>query len=365
MKLLAFFLPQYHPIPENDAWWGKGFTEWTNVKKAKPIFKNQNQPKIPLNNNYYNLMDKSTVEWQTELMKKYGVYGFCYFHYWFKGKKLLEKPAENLLRWTDIDQPFCFAWANVTWARTWTAVKGAATTWVSSDTQKEERGILIEQLYGAEKDWREHYNYLSQFFKDDRYIKADNKPMFLIYRLKDIPCASEMFALWNKLAVQDGFSGVHLVSINESTEENEYINAVARYGNYTKYDRHFWRLLYNSLIHKLKLPFNRKANILDYETVWKNMVKEEPLDGIKTYPGAVVTYDETPRKGKQSCFIANASPEVFEKYLRLQIEKAEQVYQAEFIFIDAWNEWGEGNYLEPDTENQYAYLEAVKKALEC
>lgn len=363
MKLLAFFLPQYHPIPENDDWWGEGFTEWTNVRKAKPVFKNQTQPKIPLNNNYYNLMDKSTVEWQTGLMKKYGVYGFCYFHYWFNGKKLLEKPAENLLTWNDIDQPFCFAWANVTWARTWTAVDGAATTWVSSDARKGERGILIEQHYGTEKDWREHYDYLRQFFRDNRYIKVDNKPVFLIYRLGDIPCAAEMFALWNTLAVKDGFSGIHLVSINEAPEENKYIDAVARYGNYTNYDRHFWRQLYNSLVHKLKLPIKKRANILDYETVWKNMVREEPLERIKTYPGAVVTYDETPRKGKQACFIRNASPEAFEKYLRLQIKKAEQVYHAEFIFIDAWNEWGEGNYLEPDTEHQYAYLEAVRNAL--
>ncbi len=363
MKLLAFYLPQYHTIPENDMWWGKGFTEWSNVKKTKAIFKNQSQPKVPLNNNYYNLMDKSTVDWQTGLMKEYGIYGFCYFHYWFNGKKLLEKPAENLLKWTDIDQPFCFAWANVTWARTWTAVEGAVTTWISSDIKKSEKGILIKQTYGIEKNWREHYSYLSQFFKDERYIKVDNKPMLLIYHLNDIACAKEMFALWNTLAIQDGFFGIHIVSINETPQSNEYVEAVARYGNYTKYDYHFWRQTYNSLIYRLKLPFNKKPEILNYKTVWKNMIKEAPLDRIKTYPGAVVTYDETPRKGRQACFIEGASPELFEKYLRLQIKRAEQVYHTEYIFIDAWNEWGEGNYLEPDTEHQYAYLEAVKNAI--
>lgn len=365
MKLLAFYLPQYHAIPENDEWWGKGFTEWTNVKKAKPLFKNQTQPKIPLNNNYYNLLDKSTVEWQTRLMKEYGVYGFCYFHYWFNGKKLLEKPAENLLKWTDIDQPFCFAWANVTWARTWTAVDRATTTWVSSDAEKGKKGILIEQAYGTEKNWTEHYNYLSQFFKDKRYIKVDHKPMFLIYHIKDIPCAQEMFALWNKLAIQDGFPGIHIVSINEAPRNNKYIEAVAQYGNYSNYDYHFWRRVWNRLIHRLKLPFNRRPNILQYETVWKNMVKDPPLEGIKTYPGAVVTYDETPRKGRQASFLVGATPELFEKYLRLQIKKAEQVCHAEFVFVDAWNEWGEGNYLEPDTEHQYAYLEAVRNVMLC
>lgn len=365
MKLLAFYLPQYHRIPENDAWWGEGFTEWTNVRKAKPLFKNQTQPKVPLNHNYYNLMEKVTVEWQTGLMKEYGIYGFCYFHYWFNGKKLLEKPAENLLKWTDIEQPFCFAWANATWARTWSAVKGAVTTWISSDIKKGERGILVEQTYGTEENWREHYKYLSLFFKDDRYIKVGNKPMLLIYRLNDIACAKEMFSCWNKLAAQDGFSGIHIVSINEEPKGNDYIEAVARYGNYTEYDYHFWRQKYNALIYRLKLPLNKKTNILNYKTVWENMIREMPLEGIKTYPGAVVTYDETPRKGRDACFIAGASPELFEKYLRMQIRKAEEVYHAEYIFIDAWNEWGEGNYLEPDTEHQYAYLEAVKNALKC
>lgn len=363
MKLLAFYLPQYHTIPENDKWWGKGFTEWTNVKKTKPLFKNQTQPKTPLNNNYYNLLDKSTVEWQTNLMKKYGIYGFCYFHYWFNGKKLLEKPAENLLKWTDIEQPFCFAWANVTWARTWTAVKGAVTTWVSSDTKKGEKAILIEQTYGKEENWKEHYNYLRQFFKDKRYIKIDNKPMFLIYHLEDIVCAKEMFALWNILAVRDGFSGIHLVSINEVPKNNEYIEAIARYGNYSNYDPHFLRQIYNSLIYKLKLPFRRRPNILNYERVWRNIIKEKPIEGVKNYLGAVVSYDETPRKGRQACFIAGATPTIFEKYLKLQIEKAEKVCRTEYMFIDAWNEWGEGNYLEPDTEHQYAYLEAIKNVL--
>ncbi len=363
MKLLAFYLPQYHSIPENDEWWGKGFTEWTNVKKARPTFKNQVQPKIPLNNNYYNLMDKSTVEWQTGLMKKYGIYGFCYFHYWFTGKKLLEKPAENLLKWTDIEQPFCFAWANVTWARTWTAVKGATTTWVSSDRKGNEKGILIEQLYGTKEAWKEHYLYLSQFFKDKRYIKVSNKPMFLIYRTNDIAHAKEMFALWNKLAVKDGFSGIHIVSINDVPDNNKYVDAIVQYANYAKYDPHFWTQTYNYMIYKFKLPLPKKANILNYETVWKNFVKAKPVEGLINYPGGVVTYDETPRKGRQACFIKGASPELFEKYLKLQVEKAEKVCHTEYIFIDAWNEWGEGNYLEPDTEHQYAYLEAVRNVM--
>lgn len=340
MKLIAFYLPQYHRTPENDTWWGKGFTEWTNVKKAKPLFKNQTQPKVPLDHNYYNLMDKSTVEWQTGLMKKYGIYGFCYFHYWFNGRRILERPAENLLKWKEIEQPFCFAWANATWARTWTAVKKATTNWVASDSGQQGNGILIEQSYGTESDWQKHYEYLRQFFCDRRYIKVENKPMFLIYRLHDIPNAKEMFRIWNGLAKKDGFSGIHIVSMNMVPEKNQYVEAIAKYGYYPEYDVHIVRKIYNRIVNKLNLPLKRKAEVLNYETVWKNLVRERPIQGITTYPGAVVTYDETPRKGKHACFLSGASPELFEKYLKLQIKKAEQVCHSEFLFIDAWNEWG-------------------------
>lgn len=363
MKMIAFYLPQYHQIPENDQWWGKGFTEWTNVKKTRPIYKNQTQPKVPLNDNYYDLMEKSTVEWQTKLMKKYGVYGFCYFHYWFTGKKLLEKPAENLLKWNDIEQPFCFAWANRTWARTWSAVKGGATDWVSVDEKSTETGILMEQKYGNKEDWINHYNYLKQFFKDSRYIKINNKPIFLIYMLEDIPCAKEMFKLWNEYAIRDGFPGIHLVSMNKKPVNNPYVEAVAMYGNYGNYDKFFIKKIKNIVINKFHLPFRKEENVLSYKRVWRNMVLEKPFEDIKTYPGAVVAYDETPRKGKRGTYIKGASSVIFKKYLKLQIKKAKKVCKVDYIFIDAWNEWGEGNYLEPDVEHGYEYLEALRSAL--
>lgn len=362
MKLIAFYLPQYHQIKENDEWWEEGFTEWKNVKRAKKIFKGQTQPKIPLNNNYYNLLDKETVEWQTKLMKQYGVYGFCYFHYWFTGRKLLEKPAENLLRWKDIDQPFCFSWANVTWARTWTGFSGFSTNWVSTDKKQNGNGVLIEQKYGEKKEWIEHYSYLRPFFMDDRYIKVDNMPMFLIYHMEYIPHAEEFFETWNELARRDGFNGIHFVSMN-SRIDSPLVKAVARYGQYERYDRKIFLQIRNLIIRRMKLPYSR-GMILDYSRVWENMLKEKPLEGIQTYPGAVVTYDETPRKGKNAVFLKGASPELFERYLKMQIERAKSLYKSEYIFVDAWNEWGEGNYLEPDIEHGYKYLEAVKRALE-
>ena len=164
MKIIALYLPQFHEIPENNEWWGKGFTEWTNVKTAKPSFKGQYQPRIPLNNNYYNLTDVRAQEWQAKLAKEYGIYGFCYYHYWFEGKMLLEKPAEIMLKNLSVDMPFCFCWANHTWLRAW-ADKSNRT--------------LIKQTYGTEEDWINHFNYLLPFFKDERYIKEDGKPIMV------------------------------------------------------------------------------------------------------------------------------------------------------------------------------------------
>lgn len=363
MKVIAFYLPQYHQTPENDEWWEKGFTEWNNVKRAKPVFKHQTQPKIPLNNNYYDLMDKKTVEWQTQLMHQYGVYGFCYFHYWFTGKKLLHKPAENLLKWSDINQPFCFAWANVTWARTWTAYSGATTSWVGADKKNVGNGILLEQKYGAKEDWINHYEYLRQFFMDSRYIKIGNKPLFLIYHVEYIKQSKEMFSIWEELAQKDGFDGIYVASINTEIRNNPYIKAVVRYGLYGKYDYHYWQKCKQLIMNMIGIK-GRNGIVLNYKKVWENMVKQDPIEGITTYPGALVTYDETPRKGNNAVFISGASPELFEKYMRQQIEKAQKVYHSEFIFLDAWNEWGEGNYLEPDEEHGYAYLEALKSALD-
>ena len=193
-KALAYFLPQYHEIPENDQWWGRGFTEWTNLRKALPLFKGHQIP-VPLNDNYYNLLEKETVVWQTELMKEYEVHGLVYYHYWFLGKKILERPAENLLNWKDIDQKFMFMWANHDWTRSW--VGG--------------REILMKQEYGIEQDWLNHIQYLIEFFKDERYIKIDNKPVFQIYIGDKIECFDEMIEVWNTECIRNGFDGIYII----------------------------------------------------------------------------------------------------------------------------------------------------------
>lgn len=192
MKIITFYLPQFHEIPENNEWWGKGFTEWVNVKKAQPLYEGHEQPRVPLNENYYNLLDPNVQVWQAKIAKEYGVYGFCYYHYWFNGKLLLEKPMENMLKNRDIDIPFCVCWANEPWTRAWVG----------------ETKVLIPQLYGEKREWKEHFDYLLPFFKDSRYICDDGKPLVVIYRPEVIECLNEMLDYWNELAIQEGFEGL-------------------------------------------------------------------------------------------------------------------------------------------------------------
>lgn len=371
VNIIALYLPQYHAIPENDNWWGKGFTEWTNVKKAKPIFEWQVQPKIPLNNNYYNLLDKKTVLWQTELANQYGIYGFCYFHYYFKGKKLLEKPAENLLKWKEINQKFCFFWANDSWCRTWSLAK-AGTTWSVKDDKVEsgDDGLLMEQTYGNKEDWEEHFEYLIGFFKDNRYIKVANKPMFYVYNISKIPCAREMFSLWERRAIENGFGGIHIVSVNEPNIENiPQVEAIAHYGFHKAS-----RSKVTGILSKVKNKAKRQIassfgieklnkDVWSYKKMWELILSVKPYGNIQNYPGGFVNYDDTPRKGTNGTVMKGATPEMFGKYLSKQIARARDIFHSEYLLLDAWNEWGEGNYLEPDEQWGYQYLEALKKAL--
>ena len=205
IKVLAMYLPQFHRVKENDEWWGEGFTDWTAVKSGVPLYEEHDQPKKPLNGNYYDLLEKSTMQQQSKWMQEYKVDGLCFYHYYFKdGRKILEKPAENLLKWKDINMPYCFCWANESWARTWSNI-GNKNTW-SAKLEKKEisdvngRGVLLEQKYGREDDWRKHFEYLLPFFRDERYIKIEGLPIFLIYKPSEIYCLNQMLDYWRKLA---------------------------------------------------------------------------------------------------------------------------------------------------------------------
>lgn len=272
-KIIAFYLPQYHRVIENDEWWGKGFTDWVSTRNAEPLFRGHNQPRVPLNKNYYNLLHKSVMTWQADLAKQSGVYGFCFYHYWFGNKQLLEKPAENLFKWKDIDIHYCFSWANVTWKRSWSKYEGGA--WIAesenTDSKGKDSGLLIKQKYGNHDDWKLHFEYLLPFFQDERYIKRDNKPIFVIYRPKDIKHIKAMIRLWNKLACENGFDGIYFVGTNCSGNWREMnLEAVIRYEpSYTiEHDKVYQFMKKNKEIYQNEhMPM-----YISYRKIWRRII---------------------------------------------------------------------------------------------
>lgn len=359
MKIISFYLPQFHCFPENDEWWGKGFTEWNNVKKAKALFEGHNQPRVPLNNNYYELIDKEVIKWQSNLAKEYGIYGFCYYHYWFNGKMLMQKPMEMMLEDKSIDLPFCICWANENWTKAWA---------------KRSKEVLIGQNYGDREDWEKHFCYFLKFFKDSRYIFANEKPVLIIYRPELIPCLEELLKYWNGRAKEEGFSGICFMYQqrffdHRKEEAGEWFDYGIEYQpGYAMEEqkRHISLVahkLFNIIVTKFQLKQSKFSTIIyDYDKAWEYILGMVPRDE-KMLPGAFVDWDNTPRYKGQASLFEGVTPEKFERYLTAQIEHAKTVYKKDMLFMFAWNEWGEGGYLEPDTLHGYGYLEAVKKAL--
>ena len=367
MRIIAFYLPQFHDIPENDEWWGKGFTEWVNVKKAKPLFEGHAQPRVPLNNNYYNLLDDNIKIWQSEIAQRHGIYGFCYYHYWFNGKLLLEEPMEQMLKNKEITIPFCICWANEQWTKAWVG----------------ENKVLIAQKYGDKNEWAEHFYYLLPFLKDERYIFEKGKPLVVIYRPNIIPCLNEMLDYWVELAKKNGLNGITFAyqHLWEDIKKDD-----SRFD----YDIEFQPIYGLREVYKGKHEFLRKAknyvsnaferitgkNIrhigtgmltgpridLEYDTVWEAVLNEKP-ESEKSLPGAFVGWDNTPRRGKNGRVFIHDTPDKFRRYLSKQIDRAKTVYHKDMIFMYAWNEWAEGGYLEPDERYGFQYLEAIKDAL--
>lgn len=359
MKVIAMYLPQFHRVKENDEWWGDGFTEWTAVKSAEKMFDEHEQPRVPLNEYYYDLLDKETMHWQSRVMKKYKIDGMCFYHYYFKdGRKILEQPAENLLAWKDIDMPFCFSWANESWVRSWSNLStGFGNSWAekyekSSQTPKndENNGVLLKQEYGLVCDWDIHYNYLSKFFHDERYIKYDGMPVFMFHRPDSIPCLRQMLARWDDLAKQDGFPGIYTIG--------SMVQAVSKYG-LKGINIHEPA---DTIIRCFPEKYDNKDNVmksLDYQEVWEKLIeKNVPINASL---GGFVGYDDTPRRGHGGSVIRYRSPYIFYEGMKKLFLKA-QKNGSPFIFINAWNEWGEGMYLEPDEKFGYHFLEALSQA---
>ena len=354
VRPIAIHLPQFHPIPENDLWWGKGFTEWTNVTKAKPLFPGHYQPHLPSDLGFYDLRQESTRIAQAELAKSYGIYGFCYYHYWFNGKRLLYEPVDAILQSKKPDFPFMFCWANENWNRSW-------------DGNHEE--ILMEQQYSLADDI-EHMQYLCrEVFSDSRYIRVDGKPFFLVYRPKLFPDIKETISKWREEALKfrmELYLGyVQGFDLRKPPEELGFDVAVDFQPNfYTEIEPK--EPLRDRLFDKAgirKSPY-RSNTILSYSDYAENQ-KNQPQVNYKRYPAITPMWDNSARRKRGAFILKESHPDIYESWLR-QIIKNFKPYseQENFLFINAWNEWAEGNHLEPCIKWERKYLEATRRALE-
>lgn len=358
-RLIAFYLPQFYPIPENDLWWGKGFTEWTNSSKARPMFRGHYQPRIPADLGYYDLRLPETRIAQAEMAKDYGIEGFCYWHYWFgNGRRLLERPFKEVLESGKPDFPFCLGWANQTWTGIWHGCPNR---------------VLIEQKYPGSKDHEEHFASLVPAFSDKRYIKIDGKPVFVIFDPKNLPNSEELIEIWNRLALCSGFSGIYFIGHKDylwepgehnfdASIQNCFGYALQRMDGSKRHIKRFYRLTGINIDQLYNRLFN-KPRIYQYKEFIKHMTLPLRKD-IVQYPCVVPNWDNTPRSGWRGVVLKNSNPELW----RLHLESAfAQVYDRDYdrriIFIKSWNEWAEGNYLEPDHKFQKKYLEVVRETI--
>lgn len=373
LRSIAFYLPQYHPIPENDEWWGKGFTEWTNVTKAKPIFRDHYQPHLPADLGYYDLRLPEVRQAQAELAKEYGIGGFCYYHYWFSGKRLLERPFNEVLASGKPDFPFCLCWANESWSRRWDG---------------QETQVLTKQTYDGVSDTKNHIHWLIKAFKDPRYIRINDKPLFLIYRAKEIPELERMIVIWREEAEKAGLTGLYLCSVDSSWARNwnptpyGFEASVEFQPAFTLIPEKFWidpqkeeqkvnlfSKIQNKIQQKLFLNTHQverpKHKIISYDVFVRQMLKRK-YDSYKMFRCVTPGFDNTSRRvNLPISMLQQSNPEDFGFWLREVVKWTETNMEGEeqIVFINAWNEWAEGNHLEPDQKFGCAFLEQVREIM--
>lgn len=357
IKALALYLPQYHPIPENDEWWGKGFTEWTNVTKAQPLFKGHWQPRLPSDLGFYDLRVPEARKAQADLAKQYGVYGFCYWHYWFGGKRVIERPFLEVVASGQPDFPFCIAWANQTWSGTWHGLSN--------------KKILVEQTYPGEEDYKQHFYSLLDAFKDPRYIEVNGKKLVFIFKPMDIPDPRAFIHCWQNLAKKEGLKGLHIVAMHMPTEwsakEHGY-DAMVQY--WIRENQHRTRSFTDKVIRKLfKIDMaerRKEKNNLPDLVSYKSYVNRYPDNPLKAdeYPLVYADWDNTPRSGSNGWLFSDFEIELFEELCyKAFAATANKPADEKFVILKSWNEWAEGNYLEPDRKYGHACLEAFQRAL--
>ena len=384
-RVIAFYLPQFHPIPENDKWWGKGFTEWTNVGKAKPLFKGHYQPRVPADLGYYDLRMPEVREAQAQMAREAGIEGFCYWHYWFgNGKQLLERPFNEVLASGKPDFPFCLGWANHSWTtKTWENAKGEF-----------HESTIVEQTYGDEDDYTKHFYYVLKAFRDKRYITVDGKPLFYIFspmrfvKAVGYDGVKHFIDLWQRLARENGLGGIYFVASRQSLDMEDQtvistikkklvrtplskfqqcldmgFDAVNSRGEYLAefYSRNIgnfvWRTMKRELFHSFSLTVCKQVDINKYL-----FTQYDRLENI--FPTLIPAFDRSPRAGKKAHIWTGSTPELFKDQLMKVLKLIEnKTDEHKILFLQSWNEWGESNYVEPDLKYGHGFLDVLKECL--
>lgn len=359
-------------IPENEAWWGESFTDWVNVRRARPLFAGHNQPRVPLHENYYDLERVEAIRWQIDLAQRFGVAAFCHYHYWFEGRQLLERPTNLMLAHSELDFPFCLAWVNASWSRRW---KG----------DRPSNPVLVRQTYSPGRaGWLEHFDYLCRAWTDPRHLLVDGKPVFLIYSPHAIPRVGQMMDLWREEAARRGLAGIHVVAMQLfkflSRSFLQHFDAVLSYQpasamfipaagdsltSKISMERHL-RGLPSGIAEVLASFRHRRISRLrfhNYEHLWARIIQAQQSSSPRSYPGAFVDWDNTARYAEGARIVTGSTPERFGYWMgRLISSMCERPQEQRLIFLNAWNEWAEGAYMEPDQRFGHAYLEALRGA---
>ncbi|HYE37878.1 glycoside hydrolase family 99-like domain-containing protein [Methylocaldum sp.] len=352
---MAFYLPQFHPIPENDEWWGKGFTEWTNVTKARPLFPGHHQPHFPADLGFYDLRLAETREAQATLARQYGIHGFCYYHYWFNGRRILERPFNDVLASGKPDFPFCLCWANENWSRAW---DGGS------------RHLLLEQHYSEEDD-RAHIVSLLPALRDPRYIRINGRPLLLIYRTELLPNPLRTAEIWREVARESGLGDLYLARVENfvSGIDPESIGFDAAV-EFSPDNRDVGQAVFSGPISNKLSRWGLLPKAFSQHSVFRYSViaearKKRPIPSYKQFRCVTPMWDNSARRKSDGRILVGSTPKLYRAWLSAMLKQTRERFSGEerIVFINAWNEWAEGCHLEPDLKHGHAYLEATKQAL--